>query len=213
MLNPEDKSSPPLSDRELGLIADSLKLRDALRATINYIESGLQPVLPPSIEKHRQLLLDMPPEMDVESVSPRELFDVVTAMVRFLSQTSSADLFARHGLSGLADWTILMTLVFEPPGMTDRHITRIMGANFKRVQKLTQALAAAELIRLTPVGVKGKCKVEITAAGQARLEETNAALEPLLKWFTQRHRFRLMFVARHIRVLSRMHDDRPARRK
>lgn len=213
MLNREDNPLPPFTDRELGLIANSIKLREALRATINYVEAGLQPVLPPTIEKYRELLLEAPPEMDVGAVSPHELFEVVTAMGRFLSQTSSAEIFARHGLTGLPDWIVLMTVAMEPPGMTDRQITRIMGANYKRIQRLVQTLAETGLVRLTPIGAKGASTVEITASGRARLEGTNAALEPLLKWFTQRHRFRLLFVGRHIRALSRMHDDRSVNKR
>ena len=208
MLKAEGEHSPPLSDRELGLIDRSVRLQQALQITMEYIEATLHPQLPPSIERFRPLLLDVLPEMEhVESVSARELLDVVTAMVRFLSETSSAELFVRHGLSGLADWTILMTLAFEPPGVTDRQITRIMGARYKRVQRLTQSLAESGLVSLRQVGTRGMHAVEITATGLARLQETNRALEEMLKWFTRRHRLRLMSAARSIRLLSRIYDQ------
>lgn len=137
MLNPKEEHSPPLSDRELELTNNVVHLRDALRTTLNYIEAVLQPVLPPHIEQYRALLEEIKPELDVDSVSARELFDVVTAMVRFLSLTSADEAFSRNGVSGLADWTILMALTLEPPGVTDRQITRIMGANYKRIQRMT----------------------------------------------------------------------------
>jgi hypothetical protein len=213
MLNPQDKPSPPLSDRELELISNVARLRDALRTTLNYIEAGLQPVLPAHIEQYRALLEEVKPEVDLDSVSARELFDVVTAMVRFLSLTSADEAFSRNGISGLVDWTIMMTLTLEPPGVTDRQITRIMGANYKRIQRMTQSLAVSDMVRVTQIANNGTCAVEITPGGQVRLDETNEKLERKLRWFTQRERFRLMFLARKIRLLARMYDERPAKKK
>lgn len=212
MLNPQEEQSPALTDRELELLNNVGELRDALRATLNYIEAGLQPVLPPQIERYRALLEEIKP-VDVDAVSARELFDVVTAMVRFLSLTTADKAFSRNGISGLVDWTILMTLMLEPPGVTDRQITRIMGANYKRIQRMTQSLAASGMVRATQIADNGTCAVEITAHGRARLDETNELLERKLKWFTHRQRFRLMFLARKIRLLARMYDERPAKNR
>lgn len=213
MLNAQEEHSPPFSDRELDLINNVNELRDALRTTLSFIEAGLQPVLPPNIERYRALLEEVKPELDVDEVSARELFDVVTAMVRFLSLTSADEAFSRNGVSGLVDWTVLMTVTLEPPGVTDRQITRIMGANYKRIQRMIQSLSASEMVRPTQIANNGTTAVEITAAGRARLDETNERIERKLRWFTQRQRFRLMFLARKIRALARMYDVRPAKKK
>ena len=181
------------------------ELTTALRVALEHIERDMQTGLPPSLERYRKYLGGTQTQREVAAQLPRDLLDVVTGMSRFLSLISGDQMFRRYGVSGLVDWSILMTLTYEPPGITDRQITRLIGLNHKRARQLLAGLSDAGLIQLVPVEQDSKSMaVELTVAGKARVEEMNATIAPTLMWFSQRNQFRLQAIGSSIGPLTRL---------
>lgn len=210
MLN-EEVDSSPLTEREAQLIEKTMLLKAALASTLYYIESRLQPVLPPELKAHQRLLEEIKPEALIPLNAPRDFLDAVTAMARFLNLTSSAQVFEQFGVTGFADWTILMTLAVEPEGMTERQLFRMIRMNQKRVRRITERLAQEGHLRL--VERNNAPLISITTTGEQRLKAINARLEPLLSLFSQRNRLEFFRVGKRVRTLARMYDRAPPEKK
>lgn len=210
MLNEGDQG-PPLTDREAQLIEKTMLLKAALRSTLFYIESRLQPVLPPELKAHEQLLEEIQPEGLIPHNAPRDFLDAVTAMARFLNMTSSAHVFEQFGVTGFADWAILMTLGFEPEGLTERQLFRMIGMGQKRVRRITERLAQEGHVRV--IERNDAPWISITTSGNQRLKTMNARLDPLLSLFSQRHRMEFFRIGKRVRTLARMYDRAPSEKK
>ncbi len=201
-----DRPSSDLSDTEVILLQQVAGLRNALAATLNYIQSELEPEPPASILAFKKLIEEAKPGADIEFDPARELLEVVLAMTRFLSMSSASEAFSRYGATGLADWSILGALAIEPPGTTDRELCRLIGTNYKRMRRLLDLMADAGLVTFVAPDTAGTpVTVEITAAGRARLDAMNAGLKPSLDIFLRRTPLRLVNLARSLRLAARLH--------
>ena len=142
MLNGREGDSP-LGDREVQLVEENRQLKNALTSTLFYIQTRFQSVLPPELKDYEQLLQEIQPDDFVSLNAPRDFFDAVTAMARFLNLTSTARVFEEFGVSGFADWTILMALGFEPQGMSERQLLVTIGDERKALATAVRPAGAS----------------------------------------------------------------------
>jgi len=201
----QSEPSKELSDREIELLQELRVMQDALGVTLDYIQTELQPTPPANIARYRNLL---EPALDSEiSFDPiREFLDIVTSMARFLSNSTAMEIFRRRGASGFADWVALATISTHPPGLTDRQLTRFIGTSLKRTRRLVDGLSSTGMIVLSPGEEAETSIVEVTPAGQARVEEIASELLPILKSFLGKDPSQLLFCVSLVRRLSRIHD-------
>lgn len=130
-------------------------------------------------------------------------------MARLLNLASSARAFEKFGVSGFADWTILMALRSRSSGMTDRHVMVTIGMSIKRFGRLLDRLVQAGLIGVSEQN--SSRLLSITPSGEQMLETMNASLEALLALFPGRDQ--LFYTSRKIRALCRMYDGGQPRKK
>ncbi|MDB5577163.1 MAG: hypothetical protein JWR80_2339 [Bradyrhizobium sp.] len=206
-------ASTETTQRERELLRNVASLEAALRTTLDYIQSDLQPNPPAAILAYRGLLGQAGAEGEVTLDVMGEFLDVVTSMARFLSDSSAMQVFARAGVTGFADWVMLSTVAGQPPGLTDRQLTRLIGASHKRTRRLLDAQEKAGMVLLSPESQPETVSVQITPAGQARITEIETALLPLLKVYVKRDPFQLVYLLWHIRRLFRIHDRASHRKR
>lgn len=198
--------SKDLSEREVELLQRVKSLEKALRTTLDY-QSELQPKPPANIAAFRDLLAKPRSDSTIAFDVTAEFLDLITSMARFLSNSSAMDVFSSKGTTGFADWVILATLATQPPGsLTDRQLTRFIGASIKRTRRQLSTLSNSGLILLSPGREAEAFYIQITPAGQARVAEIEAELLPLLKSFVTRNPLQFLFPVARIRALSRIHD-------
>ncbi len=208
MLNGREGDSP-LGDREVQLVEENRQLKNALTSTLFYIQTRFQSVLPPELKDYEQLLQEIQPDDFVSLNAPRDFFDAVTAMARFLNLTSTARVFEEFGVSGFADWTILMALGFEPQGMSERQLLVTIGMSVKRLQRLSGRLVQVGLVEV--VEQSNVPTFSITPSGEKMLETMNASLQAALALFPRRHE--LYYASRKVRLITRMYDGMQPRKK
>ena len=200
-----------LADREVELLQQVHTLRQALQVTLDYLQSELQPEPPSNIASYRALLAEPDPSLGVATDPVRDFANVVTAMARFFNNVGAMEIFDRISQTAFLEWIILTSVAAEPPGLTDRELCRLIGANHKRTRRMLQAMAEAGLVSLSAAGQPGSPSIQVAAAGGTRLAEINGALLPLLRRFVHRVPLQLRYLLRSLRLLARFHDKREER--
>lgn len=109
----------------------------------------------------------------------QDLVTLVAALNRFLIRLSALPPFQEAGL-GLAEWSAL-SIIADRQGVNNRQLANVLGVSPQRINQITESLKAASLIFISSSADDARKKIiTITPAGQARLRELNAKLQPKL---------------------------------
>lgn len=198
--------SSEITENEATLLRQVLELKNALRVTLDYVENELQPTLPDNIRGFRELVQDIVEDHEIVTDPVRDLLALLTMMARFLHNTSELELFSKRSPTGFVDWIILSVIANEPPGLTDRQLFRQIGATHKRTRRLVEDLAKSGFLSLSPKDDANSPAISLTTAGQARLDDDNAALLRVLNRFLYRQPLHIVWALSRLKNFPRLHD-------
>lgn len=184
------------------LLGQIEQLKTALKTTLSYIEDELLEVPPSNIKNYLRLVQEEE-IVDLSSFDhPYDFGRLVTATARLLSTLSAMDVFQSDDV-GLIEWTVLLTLRDEP-AMTNRQLSRHIGATWKRTQRVVNALCEAGMVVAAPSERPNSLNLSLSTKGEERLRDLNARLLPYLQKFVQRRPYSIRTAALSVNNYARI---------